>query len=136
MKTLIRIGLVSALAVAGNAMAQSATLEELAQKVRDAASAEGKINEQREAEFLRDRNNQRNLLAQARRELAAEEQRSDQLKNDYDQNERQLAELETVLAERMGNLGELFGVVRQAAGDIQATLDDSMVTAQMPANSL
>jgi biopolymer transport protein ExbB len=50
-------------------------------------------------------------------------------------NERQLAELETVLAERMGNLGELFGVVRQAAGDIQATLDDSMVTAQMPGRS-
>ncbi len=32
----------------------------------------------------------------------------------------------------MGNLGELFGVVRQASGDVQATLDDSMVTAQMP----
>ena len=32
----------------------------------------------------------------------------------------------------MGNLGELFGVVRQASGDIQAALDDSMVTAQYP----
>ena len=31
----------------------------------------------------------------------------------------------------MGNLGELFGVVRQSSGDIQAALDDSMVTAQM-----
>jgi len=32
----------------------------------------------------------------------------------------------------MGNLGELFGVVRQAAGDVQAALEDSMVTAQFP----
>ena len=46
--------------------------------------------------------------------------------------ERALAELETTLAERMGNLGELFGVVRQSSGDVQAALDDSMVSAQMP----
>jgi biopolymer transport protein ExbB len=81
---------------------------------------------------VRERNNQRELLEQARRELAAENARSDRLRTEYDQNERALAELETTLAERMGNLGELFGVVRQASGDVQAALDDSMVSAQMP----
>ncbi len=130
MKKIILMMALAAMAVSPVASAQ--TLDELARMVREAASAETKINEQREAEFVRDRNNQRELLAKARQELASENARSDRLRDEYDQNERALAELETTLAERMGNLGELFGVVRQAAGDIQAALDDSMVTAQMP----
>jgi biopolymer transport protein ExbB len=108
------------------------SLDELARIVREAAGSEAKINQEREARFVRERDNQRQLLAQARRELADENGRSDRLREEYDLNERALAELETTLAERMGNLGELFGVVRQASGDVQAALDDSMVTAQMP----
>ena len=119
-----------AVALSGSAFGQ--TLEELAEIVRRAASEEAQINEEREAEFLRERNNQRNLLTQAQREKAAEEARSDHLKAEYDRLERELAELETVLQERMGNLGELFGIVRQASGDIQASLDDSMVSSQYP----
>lgn len=113
-----------------NASAQ--TLDELAEIVREAASSEGKINKEREARFLRERDNQRNLLAQARAERTREEKRSDDLKTEYDQLERELAELTTVLQERMGNLGELFGIVRQSSGDIQAALNDSMVSAQRP----
>jgi len=121
---------IAAIAFAPIATAQ--TLDELARIVRDAVNTEAKINQQREAEFVRERNNQRKLLGDARTELANENARSDRLRDEYDQNERALAELETTLAERMGNLGELFGVVRQASGDIQAALDDSMVSAQMP----
>jgi biopolymer transport protein ExbB len=32
----------------------------------------------------------------------------------------------------MGNLGELFGVVRQVAGDTRGNIDESMVSAQLP----
>lgn len=113
-------------------LASAQTLDELARIVREAASSETRINEQREAEFVRDRNKQRDLLAAAQQELAAANALSDSLREEYDVNERSLAELETTLAERMGNLGELFGVVRQASGDIQAALDDSMVSAQLP----
>ena len=123
-------GVVLFVCLAPAAFAQS--LDELARTVRQAVSEEARINEEREARFLRERNNQRQLLAEARAELASENARSDRLRDEYDQNERTLAELETTLAERMGNLGELFGVVRQASGDVQAVLDDSMVTAQMP----
>ncbi len=106
------------------------TLDELAEIVRQAADSEGKINKQREAEFLSDRNNQRNLLAQAKAELQREEKRSDNLKSAYNRLERELAEQTTILQERMGNLGELFGIVRQSSGDIQAALNDSMVSSQ------
>ncbi|MDH3942434.1 MAG: hypothetical protein OET46_15665, partial [Xanthomonadales bacterium] len=108
------------------------TLEELSQIVREAATSEAKVNQQREARFVRERDNQRQLLVDARRELADENARADRLRVEYDQNERALADQEITLSERMGNLGELFGVVRQSAGDVQAALDDSMVTAQLP----
>ena len=131
MKKLI-MAMTATVCVTFSLAASAQTLEELARKVSEAAQTEAQINQEREARFVSERNNQRQLLEEARQELAAENARSDRLRNEYDQNERTLADLETTLAERMGNLGELFGVVRQAAGDVQATLDDSMVTAQMP----
>jgi biopolymer transport protein ExbB len=128
-----RIALVLTLALTATAPAAVAqSLDELAEAVREAAVSEARINQEREARFVREREQQRELLAQARQELAGENSRSDRLKSAYDQNEKSLAELETTLAERMGNLGELFGVARQAAGDVQSALEDSMVTAQRP----
>jgi len=129
MKKLI---LIASMALLASSAATAQTLEDLARSVREAATTEAGINQEREARFVRERDNQRNLLGEARQELANENARADRLRVEYDQNERALADLETTLAERMGNLGELFGVVRQSAGDVQAALDDSMVTAQLP----
>jgi biopolymer transport protein ExbB len=133
MKTIKTLSIILASAMlVFSAAAGAQTLDELAEIVRRAANSEGQINKEREAEFLRERNNQRNLLGQAKTEKNREEKRSDDLKNEYDRLERELAELSTVLQERMGNLGELFGIVRQSSGDIQAALNDSMVSAQRP----
>ena len=128
--------LITVVAMAFSASAGAQTLEELAEIVRQAANTEGQINQEREARFLRERDNQRVLLAEARAEMTREEKRSDDLKSEYDRLERELAELTTVLQERMGNLGELFGIVRQSSGDIQAALNDSMVSAQRPARGV
>jgi biopolymer transport protein ExbB len=126
--------LLLALIVPVSVSAQS-ELEQLLQEVREAASEERQVDQQRLQEFIQERNRQRELLEQARAELRAEEQRSDQLRNEYDENELELVELETTLDERMGNLGELFGVVRQVAGDMRGTLQESMVSAQYPGRS-
>ena len=48
--------------------AAAQSLEELARMVSEAASSEAAINQEREARFVRERNNQRELLEQARRE--------------------------------------------------------------------
>jgi biopolymer transport protein ExbB len=117
-------------AVSANAAAQ--TLDELARMVREAAASEARINQEREARFLREKDRQQQLLAEARQELGNENTRSEHLRGEYDENEKILEGLETTLTERMGNLGELFGVVRQASSDVQAALDDSMVSAQLP----
>jgi biopolymer transport protein ExbB len=124
--------MIAAALLAFSVTAGAQTLDELAEIVRQAANSEGKINKDREAQFLAERDNQRNLLAQAKAEKKREEKRSDDLKSEYDRLERELAEMTTVLQERMGNLGELFGIVRQSSGDIQAALNDSMVSAERP----
>ena len=108
------------------------TLDDLAEIVSQAAKSEGKINKQREATFLRERDNQLQLLAQAKTLKKREDKRSDDLKTAYDRLERELAEQTTILQERMGNLGELFGIVRQTSGDMRAALSDSMVSAELP----
>ncbi len=112
-------------------MASGQTLDELLQEVERAAQDEARINEERLQRFLDDRDNQQQLLEQARTERAAQERLSDQLRDSYDDNERELAELETVLDERLGNLGELFGVVRQVAGDFRSNIEDSMTSAHI-----
>ena len=111
------------------------TLDELLQQVEQAASDEARIDQQRLQEFRSERNRQQQLLEEARAELRAQQQRSDRLNTEFDDNERELVDLETTLAERQGNLGELFGVVRQVAGDFASTLDDSMTSAQYPGRS-
>jgi|SRR5699024_8053512 len=127
-KTRLLIALL-ALAVPFAASAQT-TLDELLQKVQQAAQEEQRIDQQRLQRFINERNNRRQMLEQARAELQSEEQRSDRLQNEFDENELKLVELETTLDERMGNLGELFGVVRQVAGDMRSSLRESMVSAQ------
>jgi len=131
MRRLTALVLATALTAAAPAL-PAQTLDDLARAVREAAGAEAKMNREREDRFQRERDNQRQLLAEARAELADENGRSASLRAEYDSNERALADLETTLAERMGSLGELFGVVRQSAADVEAALDDSMVTAQLP----
>ena len=113
-------------------MAQQSPLDQLADKVRQDSARQGQINQEREAKFVRERNNQQELLRQARAELAEQRRISDQLQTEFDANEQKLVEQETVLDERMGNLGELFGVVRQVAGDLQSIFDDSLTSAQFP----
>lgn len=111
---------------------QTGTLDDLLRQTQQAMQTEGRINQQREQEFLQNRNEQRQLLERARAALRAEEARSDRLKNEFDDNERALQEFETVLQERQGNLGEMFGVVRQVSADVRSQFDNSVISAQIP----
>ena len=58
----------------------------------------------------------RNIKIKLTNDLRAAEELSDQLSAEFDDNESQLSELEEKLTLKLGNLGEMFGVVRQVAG--------------------
>lgn len=107
-----------------------ATLEELLRQVREQGGASDAQNRQREAEFRQRRDQQKAILDRTRAELNAEERRSVQLKNRFDQNEVELEELSETLRIRVGDMGELFGVVRQVAGDTKGLVESSLISAQ------
>ena len=109
----------------------AASLDELLNQVRNARAEAQQRNKAREAEFLRQRDQQRALVNQSRAELATEETTSTRLQQQFEVNERQLTELNTQLQARLGNLGEVFGVVRQVAADTKGVVDNSLVSSQL-----
>jgi len=108
------------------------SLNELLQAVRRGRVRDNQLWEQREQEFLSSRNRQSSLLNQAERDLASEEARADRLEAAFTENEQRITVLAEQLNERLGDFGELFGVVRQVAGDTRAQLDQSMISAEYP----
>jgi biopolymer transport protein ExbB len=108
------------------------TLDELLEQTRNARQIEEQANAEREKIFLANRDQQAALLAEAQRKRDAAEARSKALSATFDANEVKLAELDGLLTQRLGSLGELFGVVRQVAGDTSSILYNSLISAQYP----
>lgn len=129
----VKAGLLGVLALlfVGPAIAQS-SLEQLHQQTLQDARSESSYNTEREQEFLAKAQEREQMLEQVQSELSAAEQRRTEMKSRFDLNEAQLSELTEQLDRRVGNLGELFGVFRQVAGDMQSIFFDSLVSAQYP----
>ena len=124
--TLLTLGLMSTYT-----QAQDMSLDQLLKVVQRAATESSQANQQREADFKRQRDQQSRLLSEARAQLAALERRTEELKTAFDENELTLADLETTLAERAGNLGEMAGTVKVLAGDLRSALEESMTSAEI-----
>lgn len=128
-----RSGLVAvAAALLALPTAAADTLDDLLEKTRNARALEAKAIEAREQEFLANRDKQKELLAAAKAEFDAAQAKSTALSKQFDGNELKLNELETLLKSREGNLGELFGVTRQVAGDLSSVISGSLVSSQFP----
>jgi biopolymer transport protein ExbB len=128
-----RLCLAAALALASAApAAQVESLDQLLREVRESRSALSAENEARERRFLQNRDEQRALLRAAQQELAAEERRSEELLAQFNANEQRLSQMNENLRLELGHFGELFGVVRQVAGDTVGLVRTSLVTAQSP----
>jgi biopolymer transport protein ExbB len=108
------------------------TLDQLLEQTRNARARKAELNAEREKRFLADRDQQARLLEEARRARVSEEKRGQDLSAQFDANEQKLKELESLLKTREGNLGELFGVTRQVAGDVSSVFLNSLTTARFP----
>ena len=108
------------------------TLEQLLEITENDRQASGVINDQREQKFLATRDRQKFLLEQAVARLDQEEKRSVRLQKQFEENEKTLEDIQETLRIRIGNFGELFGVVRQVAGETIAIVKNSIVSLQFP----
>jgi biopolymer transport protein ExbB len=127
----IVVGLIASLLGPGSLGAQE-SLDALLDKVKRSRVENQAINRQREAEFRAKKSDQQRLLREAQGTRDRLERRSEQLESSFNENELRIISLEEQLRNRLGNLGELFGVVRQVAGDTRGILDGSLASAQFP----
>lgn len=117
------------------AVDRAASTDELMKLISSASAGESQEHRQREAEFIKSRQNQKNLLAEAQVAQRNEEARSARLEQLYNRNDQKIEAVQLQLDERLGSLKELFGHLAAAAGDVRANFDQSIVTAQYPGRS-
>lgn len=117
---------------AANAPPPAKNLEDLLQQVKNADARDDQLNKQREASFEAARDQQAQLLAQAKKEKADLDAKSAALQKQFEDNDKQINQLKQDLQSKAGNLGELFGVMRQTAGDFAAAARNSMLSVQFP----
>jgi biopolymer transport protein ExbB len=130
---LIALFVVGVSCAPGSASGQDAvsSLEDLLRQVRQQGTESAAKNRAREQEFGQRRDEQKAILDRTRAELRGAEAHSVRLKATFDENERQLEELNEALRIRVGDMGELFGVVRQVAGDTKGLVESSLISAQI-----
>ncbi|EGR2119343.1 MotA/TolQ/ExbB proton channel family protein [Vibrio cholerae] len=104
----------------------NASTNSLVQQATQEKAQQQQHNQQREAGFVQTAQE----LQAAKAELLAERNRlqkeADQLSSQFSDNENTLARLEETLRLETGSLGEMFGVVRQNAKELQSELDQSV----------
>jgi biopolymer transport protein ExbB len=120
MKTLVAALCLFSLPLMASATSALVDATQEAQRIQDAH------NVQRESGFKQTEHSirtQRDALIKQRVQLQTE---TDQLSQTFSKNENNLATLEEQLRLETGSLGELFGVVRQAAKDLDQELETSV----------
>ena len=111
---------------------KATSMDALLKRVKAGWNGEREENRRRVADFAKEKANRQRKLNEAKNTRAALERRSEVLETQFEGNEIALTQLEDTLTERLGALGELFGVVRRVAGDTRSQVESSLVSAQIP----
>jgi biopolymer transport protein ExbB len=132
MKSLL-VTVTAVLALIGAAApAQAAILDDILNQTRQLRAEEARLHEQRLTNFRNQLAAMERRVNEATTKRNAAEATSNALSRQFDQNEQRIEELELLLEQHQGNLGELFGVTRQIAGDAADVLQESMISVQFP----
>ena len=107
------------------------SLRELLRLVQEGFETERHENIQREEDFKRRRDDQEQLLADAIAKRERLEALSQQLESAYTENEVAIGGNQARLTEQLGQMGELFGVVRQMANDLSSRTWESITNSQL-----
>ena len=81
-----------------------ASLQDLLERVRAEREADAKLNREREARFLAERDERQNLLRQAQKDLADVKRASERKRTAFEQNQVELEKLRAQLDDRAASL--------------------------------
>ncbi|OFC72075.1 MotA/TolQ/ExbB proton channel family protein [Alteromonas confluentis] len=107
-------------------------LDALLKQLEEGQFAQSQQNKQREQDFVAQRAQQDQILADTRKQRDNALKTSENLETQFEENEFKLADLNQALDTRLGSLKELFGVLQQVAGDTKSKFQNSVVSAQIP----
>jgi len=105
---------------------------QLQQQIREMRAREAELLQQKEAQARRDLAEQQRRTQEMRARRDRAEAYSQQLDRQWEANEQRIEEISALLRQHEGNLGELFGVTRQIAGDAAGVLGRSLISTQFP----
>ncbi|EMC4024597.1 MotA/TolQ/ExbB proton channel family protein [Vibrio cholerae] len=104
----------------------NASTNSLVQQATQEKAQQQQHNQQREAGFVQTAQELQAVKAELLAERNRLQKEADQLSSQFSDNENTLARLEETLRLETGSLGEMFGVVRQNAKELQSELDQSV----------
>ncbi len=107
-------------------------LEHLLEDIKHDAKEELVLEKKRISTFIENKQEQKILLAKEKNKLAVQNKRSLTLKTIIENNEKLLAIKEAELALKMGDLGEMFGSVRQTSSDFSINFQHSLTASEFP----
>jgi len=111
---------------------ENRTLDEVLQAMQQERQAVAESNAEREARFRSQQADQEAELRRIRQQVSDAEDEASRLENLRNELDRELEELRNQLNERQGEFGELFGVARAAAADMNEQLNNSLISTQLP----
>lgn len=133
---IIVAGLLSlGMAATANAQGEARSMGELLKLIEQGQARDSQENRKREAAFAQDKNKQQSLLNQARAERTREENTSQQLEQQFEENQQSIITARQALDERLGALKELFGVLQTVSGDAQGRFSASLTNIEYPDRS-
>ncbi|AXH08791.1 hypothetical protein CP960_05500 [Malaciobacter halophilus] len=107
-------------------------LNSLLQNVKDSSNKEIIEEQKRLKDFIDNKNRQKELLIKTKKELKQENLETQRLKKIIEDNEKILAKKESELNIKIGDLGEMFGSVRQTSADFLTNYNRSFTASQFP----
>ena len=127
---LLSLGFATANAQQNEEAARS--MAELLQLIEQGQARDSQEARQREAQFAQRRNEQQQLLNQARAERTRQERESQRLEQLFEDQQQEIIVARQNLDERLGALKELFGVLQTVSGDTQGRFAASLTNIEYP----
>ncbi|MEX2122476.1 MAG: MotA/TolQ/ExbB proton channel family protein [Woeseia sp.] len=110
--------------------AKAQVFANLAAQIRELAAQEATLLQQQEAAARRELQEQERLAKEQVDRRNRAEANSQALDRRWEANEQTIGETSALLRQHEGNLGELFGVTRQIAGDAAGVMQESLLSTQ------
>ena len=113
-------------------VAQPSELERLIIDIQAKVDIEKRFDFSRANSKEKQLNDLKRINKKLKSDLKAAEDLSARLIDQFDNNEKTLAELEEKLTLKLGNLGEMFGVVKQVSGQTRGEFKNSITNIDNP----